>query len=1102
MVFDPPPADEIRHVLRAWAAIEVLTPGKVEEGGWNAYAQAQTGQILNRLTDAQGGRALWEAPSDDDPAPWSAVPTEDGDHAKVADARLPFGEGRDPVEPNQSAFTATRSQRQDSRPWYKVILSAMPAGEAMKRLDAVFDDRPDDDMVQRKERGHIFAATLILDEFGIIVPDSLSIASFAWGLGKLVAEGERADLSAWMDVEDDLLREVATWLSPTDPEGNLRPLLWRDVRDASRELQRRLGLPDELWVDTPCAVRIIRRNAPDGELLSTFYLADITRIERHLPGLPSAARAYLGLDHPHSRWDALNDRQRLTELLDPALFPLARWPGPGLHPLSLLQQSAVNACVRDLAHGGLFAINGPPGTGKTTLLRDIVANVLVSRAERLAAIDDPSTGIDDIDLMDYAIVVASNNNTAVENISLELPVRKKALDSSIWKDADLTYFAHSANHVLGLGPQTPEADQAWGLMAAKLGSAANRHEFFQRFWHDKDWGLSEWLDRAWSPRQRRFEGREPSLLCRLDPPPAPHEAKARWRKARAEFRDALERSRRLRAGLEEIAQSQDRRRLLEAGRPGLVDGIAAIEDEHRDAARALDVAESRCRDVRAAEDRERAMLAALQGTKPGFVARLFGTRAWQGYQQSVRDRLTESDRRGRAAADAYRDRDVALAVVEALDARIHAGRQALMDLDAQLGAIAAKLEIAQADPDRAVPAPGFWAQSEHDLQTAAPWNAGEFRSARDALFAAAVRLHQAFVTAGVQAIKPALNAVIGAHRGTPATAKEWGLFFLLVPVVSTTFASLARMFPTLEEGSIGWLLLDEAGQACPQHALGAIWRARRAVVIGDPLQIPPVVPLGENMTARIFASQGIAAEGWSAPDHSAQSLADRASRIQGRFPAIDGNPEKPRVTGFPLLVHRRCDDPMFGISNRIGYGNRMIHATIDGESPVRSLLGGSAWIDVDGPSKGKWVEDEGLVVDRALRLILQAGNGLPDLYVISPFRDPVRNLKKLLKGRDGALAGMAGAGDWIERHVGTIHTFQGKEAEGVILLLGAGRGAKAGSRAWAGQTPNMLNVAVTRAKRCFYIVGNRTLWKGAGFFTQAADCLPAIDADSWALSQQ
>lgn len=87
--------------------------------------------------------------------------------------------------------------------------------------------------------------------------------------------------------------------------------------------------------------------------------------------------------------------------------------------------------------------------------------------------------------------------------------------------------------------------------------------------------------------------------------------------------------------------------------------------------------------------------------------------------------------------------------------------------------------------------------------------------------------------------------------------------------------------------------------------------------------------------------------------------------------------------------------------------------------------------------------------------------------------------------------------DWIEHRVGTVHTFQGKEAEAVILMLGAGRGAKAGSRSWAGATPNLLNVAATRAKRVLYVVGNRTEWHSAGVFAVAAEMLPARAARDW-----
>ncbi len=73
----------------------------------------------------------------------------------------------------------------------------------------------------------------------------------------------------------------------------------------------------------------------------------------------------------------------------------------GKHPLSISQREALCHFFAT-GHGDILAINGPPGTGKTTLIQSVVASMWVQKALKQ---DEPPI-----------ILAASTNNQAVTNI--------------------------------------------------------------------------------------------------------------------------------------------------------------------------------------------------------------------------------------------------------------------------------------------------------------------------------------------------------------------------------------------------------------------------------------------------------------------------------------------------------------------------------------------------------------------------------------------------------------------------------------------------------------------------------------------------------------
>lgn len=385
---------------------------------------------------------------------------------------------------------------------------------------------------------------------------------------------------------------------------------------------------------------------------------------------------------------------------------------------------------------------------------------------------------------------------------------------------------------------------------------------------------------------------------------------------------------------------------------------------------------------------------------------------------------------------------------------------------------------------------------EATREKSAPWADPTWDAARSDLFLAALALHKTFLAHAAEPMRQNLSAAVELLTGRlPADLDEkaaraiWQSLFFVVPVVSTPFASFDRIFSHLRREALGWLFIDEAGQANPQQAVGAIWRSRRVVVVGDPLQLEPVraIPIPAQVSIRLH--MGVE-DRWLPSRRSVQQIADELTPI-GTYIRSHNKETKNNEgiwVGAPLRVHRRCDSPMFDISNEIAYDSMMISA-VDGRTPYRlrddqPALPDSKWIHVPSDNnEGHWIPAEGDKLVEMLDWLYGNGMDIAKLMVISPFREVADELLGLLEQRRYAM-------DDPRRRLraGTVHKAQGKEADVVILLLG-GNPTKPRAKDFAITKPNFLNVAVSRARRRLYVIGNHEIWKEHQYFDTLANRL-------------
>lgn len=831
---------------------------------------------------------------------------------------------------------------------------------------------------------------------------------------------------------------------------------------------------------------------------SSFYLNEIEYVHRNYRKNEQVARYVTALmEDKQQKIKIDSDVKAMQKWLEVDRYPLAKYPSK-FSP-TLMQQVAINIAISEKDRKEkIFSVNGPPGTGKTTLLKEIIASNVEKVAEVLikygingsnfevCKIESESTPnytekyykIPD-DIAQYGILVVSNNNGAVENITLDLPKADGVVNDKTWTnrfDRNMqreVYFSVVADKLL-------EAENSsWGLISARMG---------------KKQYISNVLDCCIFAKSNDNPQKVTLDLVKEDSI-SWGEAVKSFKRAKAKvlsLREEIKQDQKILANMyKESEMLETQKNVLNK----LVLEKSQCEEKINEIQEQLEENEKNTLNL---EEEIKYMKEHASWIKKLLIIFYLGEGGKKVAEKQKK--IDELVLRHETIADDLNsiDKEIKALCIQIQEQTniIFSLEESLRELKEQVygegNSLRVKYNHNLADAE-------FYKDIKvsEESQNACPWTFAKYDKAREELFYAALQVRKAFILESPY-IRRNLFVYEAFNNGKYTLAEKMEMFphlvnalTVVIPVISSTFASVGRFLKYAENQSLGTLVIDESGQAIPQSALGALYRTKHAIVVGDPLQIEPVMAIPQVLVDILADSTGVARE-YKALENSVQTFADQLNEFNG----VIGECE----VGCPLVVHRRCIEPMFSISNMISYENRMFNKTNKKEEYLAEekqfLLKKSGWIDIMGPelgAKNHFVENQAVKVCELLESAVQIYDGLfgmvDKIFIISPFRLVAQNMRNFIinyfveRGFEREVLQ-----EWTKKCVGTVHTFQGKDANEVLFVLGCSSKSP-GAMNWVVKKANILNVACTRAKYRIAFIGNIDDWKNKRYFS---DIIPNL----------
>ena len=259
-------------------------------------------------------------------------------------------------------------------------------------------------------------------------------------------------------------------------------------------------------------------------------------------------------------------------------------------------------------------------------------------------------------------------------------------------------------------------------------------------------------------------------------------------------------------------------------------------------------------------------------------------------------------------------------------------------------------------------------------------------------------------------------------------------------VLSTTFSARTAVPDMIYD----YLIMDEASQVSIETGALALTCARNAVIVGDTLQLPNVVTDEDKLKLDTIFQEYKVLEGYNCAEYSfLQSVC-----------AV-----MPHIKQTLLREHYRCHPKIINFCNQRFYGGNLLIMTEDKDEPnvltaVRTTPGHH--------TRGHYNQREIDVVREEIMPNLQDET---DIGIITPYNLQVNEFNRQIPTIEAA----------------TIHKYQGREKDTIIMSVVDDEITE------FADDPNLLNVAISRAKKHFCLVVSGNKQERAGNITDLVD---------------